>query len=631
MSSGASASGDGSWRDRDITLVVMHPYYPKPVNLSWTLTQEGKIRDIKALLTQEHPWKPDVADQKLIFHGRVLSDDEIVHSVFARWPADESMTLHLVTSPPPAPEPSPPPSTPSPPPLCPISTSTHSTEDSGPDDSLPRMSTGVSEDMNVESRLNHVPPDSNSPYPLYEHGQNLGEVATLAGLAGTTGVHSGTTNATLGGSASGSGFVDHGRRPVPRMVPEYALDNQQLLQFQQQMLHEMGMSRPPSWSGFDPIALAWFNEEEENWRDSQAPWNDRMNSIENFAQALGQSSRTSSNMLHPIDGASQQAGRTGSIGGDGIKPHDSLDEEDSNEEQEEPQSYEECIASFKFHYEKLMRAIELSQRVQATAARLIPMHAMGDMMPGQHYPFWGATGHAGQVSAFSAGSNFAAAQTRGGYNHSQSTHQHGQFTDYLRRHAAQRAQRDPSAHDEPRHDGEYAHRPDVQAENERHFDGDAPGAAMAAGGALGARGARGRHEAGVPVLQRVIVINVQLIIKLGLVVYFLKNDTSSVQFYMMLLGAALIYLYETGYLEPILGTREQQVAFFHRQRLHELGHIATTEQVPNGFVADTYYFFKAFVLSIIPSWNVVARADEQQEPANRAADLPADQGVEVAQ
>mmetsp|Transcript_22237 Transcript_22237/g.63220 ORF Transcript_22237/g.63220 Transcript_22237/m.63220 type:complete len:526 (-) Transcript_22237:2069-3646(-) len=112
---------------------------------------------------------------------------------------------------------------------------------------------------------------------------------------------------------------------------------------------------------------------------------------------------------------------------------------------------------------------------------------------------------------------------------------------------------------------------------------------------------------------RFVAINFHLLVKLALLVYLLTNDTSSPRFYGLIAFAAIVYMYEMGYFEPIIGTRETQRQLWMRLRLNELGHIATPAQVPRGLVADSYFFAKTFILSMIPSWTAVARADPQSD------------------
>uniref|UniRef100_A0A7S2WPT3 Ubiquitin-like domain-containing protein n=1 Tax=Mucochytrium quahogii TaxID=96639 RepID=A0A7S2WPT3_9STRA len=114
------------------------------------------------------------------------------------------------------------------------------------------------------------------------------------------------------------------------------------------------------------------------------------------------------------------------------------------------------------------------------------------------------------------------------------------------------------------------------------------------------------QEGGQVWMRGVIVINVRLIIKLALIVYFCY-DTGTVKFYSLCCLAFLAYLYETGYLEWLVGTREAQREFVRRLRLDEYLHVSTVARVGPGFISDSYFFLKTFVLSMIPSWKVVAR------------------------
>ncbi|GBG32798.1 Hypothetical Protein FCC1311_090232 [Hondaea fermentalgiana] len=685
MSASSSASsGNDARGDRDITLVVMHPYYPKPVRLPWKVTEDGTVGDIKTLLEKEHPWKPPVTDQKIIFHGRYLANEELVHVVFARWPTDDTMTLHLVTTPPPSP-------------ADPQEENTldQSASSSASQNERPTSSGDVTASENTHDALNESAAAGAAAgaaatatatsrtaaegfgqfgSTVYEHTQNFGEVATLAGLAGS-GVHSASAPAPTHAAEP----VDNARRPPFRAPPYVQGPMEQQFHFQQQMLHEMGLDASLlNWSAFDPrqlertlgggsSTLAWFNEEtddenpdfppqyaasaaaaaaavaaaaaaaaEEDFAFDDGIWATSESASRSQRQHPASRAQTASTRSDRVTTAATDARGHASddpftalndIGDDNVEDHD-----DEACGHREPQSYQECIESLDYHYKKLMRAIQVSQRLQAAAAmRFVPMQMANETAHYRQYQQY----QQGQRArgAGSAGLYANPLSSRGGrrpdiFGHGRAEEDEEEdAASILRRarlYAARRANEDENEIDAgPGSENEsqagargalgHAARDRVHGPNNDtgdDLDNDNGNAANQAGPIPRPMGQGGRPAdvARAPAFQRVIVINLQLLIKLGLAIYFLNNDTSSIQFYVMLFGAALVYLYETGYLEPLIGTREQQIAFFQQQRLHEIGHIDTVEQVPNGLLVDAYYFVKAFILSVVPSWTVVPRA-----------------------
>jgi len=118
---------------------------------------------------------------------------------------------------------------------------------------------------------------------------------------------------------------------------------------------------------------------------------------------------------------------------------------------------------------------------------------------------------------------------------------------------------------------------------------------------------------------RVIVVNVRLLIKLAFMIYFLGDDVESTRFYILIGVAALIYLYECGFLVPLLGTRESQYERIRRLGLLDFSRIARVDSVPGTVFTESYIVAKTFVLSLIPSWSV----DPQQ------IEIPADVNEEM--
>jgi len=227
-------------------------------------------------------------------------------------------------------------------------------------------------------------------------------------------------------------------------------------------------------------------------------------------------------------------------------------EEDVNEEPE-PKDFKECIAQLKYHHDKLIQAIEASQQLQAAAMQ---MQMNFSSLNPHHQQMW-APQQDPRTDEDAAEINQQEQQANGRDNQGENYH--------------------------------------VQQQEQR----------------------REQNVNGANRLQqRVIIINVKLMLKLGLLIYLLADESSMTQVYTLAMSAVLFYCYEMGYLVPILGTREQQMDFLRRQRLHELGFIATREQVPPGVVADAWYFIKAFVLSIIPSWQVEARQEPEVPGGN---------------
>jgi hypothetical protein len=102
----------------------------------------------------------------------------------------------------------------------------------------------------------------------------------------------------------------------------------------------------------------------------------------------------------------------------------------------------------------------------------------------------------------------------------------------------------------------------------------------------------------------VVLIDLQLIVKLAILCYFML-DGENTNLVSLLVGCTLFYLYETGCLEWILGSREQQREMLSRLRLLEMTQVPTLEHRPPGLAADAYVLLKSFVLSLVPAWQPV--------------------------
>jgi hypothetical protein len=78
-----------------VDLVIKTPSMTEtPLHLSIPL--EGTVRDIKAALTAAHPEHPDIAEQRLIFAGRLLQDSAQTRDVLRQQDISEPQTFHLM-------------------------------------------------------------------------------------------------------------------------------------------------------------------------------------------------------------------------------------------------------------------------------------------------------------------------------------------------------------------------------------------------------------------------------------------------------------------------------------------------------------------------------------------------------
>eukprot|EP00514_Thraustochytrium_sp_LLF1b_P006556 CAMPEP_0184532960 /NCGR_PEP_ID=MMETSP0198_2-20121128/14469_1 /TAXON_ID=1112570 /ORGANISM="Thraustochytrium sp., Strain LLF1b" /LENGTH=565 /DNA_ID=CAMNT_0026925639 /DNA_START=305 /DNA_END=2002 /DNA_ORIENTATION=+ len=542
-----------------LKLLVLNPYNGMPdTDITMDLSPGATVLDLKKVLEREYSTKPDPASQRIIYFGKLLRDEALLCDVFAKANLEEVQKVHL---------------------LAPAASSISPA--AAPTQGQTALSAGSQ--------------------PSNEDDQNRGRTnlgaALESGFGGVSGQQEFTSTPDVPPrSVDQSHSREHESeperqshaqtpaQPVHQTMPTFAANRanvsqefhdiyQTYLQDQASRMTNLREQHAPSSPHPSHIAqlntdalssfgttrsMAAVGRYQESLNDSEieehmrAPW---------FTHRYASSSRKAETETV----ASHSSPRSASALGGGLSAvtehNDDKLEETSNPE-DLPRTAEECLADLESHYQKLMDAIELSHRVQASAAAL-----MSERMWQVNVPMW-----ANQTPPLTSRTVTA--------NHIAPEEQLGRWLD----------------EGEPRHQPQ----PQPQPQPLRPEPQQPP---------LPQVGRRG-GAAGI------VVINVRLIIKLIMALYFFTGDTSTNEFYGLICLAVVYYLYDTGHLAWLVGTPESHMRFLEERGLNAGGAIATVEQEGPGLYTDTYYLLKSFFLSTIPVWRVRARTVNPQAHPN---------------
>ncbi|PKK69581.1 hypothetical protein RhiirC2_748138 [Rhizophagus irregularis] len=92
------SSSNNTGGDNKIRIFIRSPTTPLPDGYSILTNIDSSVLYLKQTIFETHPLKPVVRDQKLIYRGRVLSDNDLIESILKDG-LESDQTFHLVVKP----------------------------------------------------------------------------------------------------------------------------------------------------------------------------------------------------------------------------------------------------------------------------------------------------------------------------------------------------------------------------------------------------------------------------------------------------------------------------------------------------------------------------------------------------
>jgi hypothetical protein len=92
------SSSNNTGGDNKVRIFIRSPTTPLPDGYSILTNIDSSVLYLKQTIFETHPLKPVVRDQKLIYRGRVLSDNDLIENVLKDG-LETDQTFHLVVKP----------------------------------------------------------------------------------------------------------------------------------------------------------------------------------------------------------------------------------------------------------------------------------------------------------------------------------------------------------------------------------------------------------------------------------------------------------------------------------------------------------------------------------------------------
>lgn len=597
-----SKNNDISNVDCIVKLVIKNPYCSllADVSMDFHFDSNTTVTTLKQQIECEYPTNPAVNQQRLIYFGKLLTDNQPIKSIFCKANLEQAQTLHMLVpinnvlskqqnKVNPATN------------VAPVKKKDDDEEEEEEKEEKIKPAAPITPSLDEQERSTRSFNYSNSyqSYPFQQQQQHhhfsdasqqyihmqqaiqqqrqlyyqqysayAANYATVSGLAGVATQESVIQNVNAASNLPSIPAVDSAK-----VVSSNGKNSN--------FVSKADSASNPTSSNFDfpsdvnPIsgvsALAYLQEEE----------NDNTNGNDHHSHSLDQNPGA----LNSIDSIRNRNIRNINHTNNQHLPlpnkeytfkNKSMNKDSTNEK---PMTYQDHIDKLEKCYSELMTAINTSQRLQSMM--MFQMQAQQD----HFYNYYNYT-----------------------------TNSNPYFTNFHRQSNVHQGQQQNHHHQEQNVNN--VEEPDEVAEpNAREAQPADDGARAAVAAAMA-----GQQQRQNVVVGRVIVINIRLIIKLTLLIYFLNNDTSSPTFYSMLVLAGFYYLWATGYFNWILGNDAQQAELSSRinLRLQEMGHISPTQQVSSSLFTESYYLLKTFVLSLLPFYRVSATSESIQPAAAEA-------------